>query len=55
MTQLLRRVAQRAKDPATVRLAELILAEERAMAGRVAERFDRAFEASLAEKGVAVG
>jgi ferritin-like metal-binding protein YciE len=53
--QLLRRVAQRAADPATVRLAEMILGEERAMAGRVADRFDRAFAASMAEKGVAVG
>lgn len=53
--ELLRRVAQRAGDPATVRLADLILADEHAMAIRVADRFDRAFEASMQAQGVAVG
>ena len=53
--ELLRRVAERAGDAATVELADRILADERAMADRVAARFDGAFEASMAEKGVAVG
>jgi ferritin-like metal-binding protein YciE len=53
--ELLRRVAERAGDAATVELAGRILGDERAMADRVAAHFDRAFEASMAEKGVAVG
>ena len=53
--ELLARVARRAGDQETVRLAEVILADERAMAVRVARAFDRAFEASLAAQGVAVG
>ena len=53
--ELLRRVAQRAGDPATVRLADLVLADERTMADRVSDRFDRAFEASMTEKGVEAG
>lgn len=53
--ELLRRVAERAGDAATVELAGRILGDERAMADRVAAFFDRAFEASMAEKGVAVG
>ncbi|MEA2333192.1 MAG: hypothetical protein QOH58_3330 [Thermoleophilaceae bacterium] len=48
----LKRVARRAEDPETERLAEQILADERAMAGRLAERFDRAVEASLAAQRV---
>lgn len=51
--ELLRRVAERARDTVTVELADRILGDERAMADRVAANFDRAFEASLAEKGVA--
>lgn len=46
--ELLLRVARRAGDPQTVALAERTLAEERAMAQRLAGAFDRAFEASLA-------
>jgi ferritin-like metal-binding protein YciE len=44
----LKRVARRAGDEETERLAERILGEERAMADRVAGRFDRALDASLA-------
>lgn len=46
--ELLRRVAQRAGDVATVQLAGRILKDERAMAERVMAAFDRAFEASVA-------
>jgi ferritin-like metal-binding protein YciE len=45
--ELLRRVAQRAGDAATVQLAVGILADERDMAERVFGAFDRAFEASM--------
>ena len=45
--ELLRRVAQRAGDTATVQLADGILADERAMADRVFGAFDLAFEASV--------
>ena len=47
--ELLRRVAQRAGDAATVQLADGILVDERAMAERVYGAFDRAFEASMRE------
>jgi ferritin-like metal-binding protein YciE len=47
--ELLERVARRAGDEETVELATAIGAEERAMAERLAERFDRAVEASLRE------
>lgn len=53
--ELLRRVAELAGDGTTVALADQILAEERAMGERLAAHFDAAFEASLAEKGVAAG
>lgn len=53
--ELLRRVAERAGDQATVRLAGEILTQERAMAERVAGAFDRAFDASMAALGVAAG
>jgi ferritin-like metal-binding protein YciE len=49
----LKRVAAVAKDDETVAVAEGILAEERAMARRVANEFDRALEASLEAQGVA--
>src|SRR5215208_6918228 len=48
--ELLRRVADRAGDPAVAELATRIGAQERAMADRVAERWDRAVDASLREK-----
>lgn len=47
--ELLRLVAQRAGDIATVQLADGILTEERAMADRVLSAFGQAFEASMAE------
>jgi ferritin-like metal-binding protein YciE len=53
--ELLRRVAEQANDGETARLAQEILAEERAMTERVAGAFDRAFEASLESAGAAVG
>ncbi len=46
--KLLRRVAQRAGDVATVQLADRILKDEHSMADRVFDAFDRAFEASMA-------
>jgi ferritin-like metal-binding protein YciE len=49
--QLLR-VARRAGDDETVRVVEGILAEERAMAARLAASFDRAVDASLSAVGV---
>lgn len=51
--ELLRRVAERAADEPTTLLAEQVLAQERAMAERLAGAFDPAFEASLAAQGVA--
>ncbi len=49
--ELLRRIADRAGDPAVRELAIRIGAQERAMADRIGERWDRAVEASLREKG----
>src|SRR4051812_12471553 len=49
--ELLRRVAQRAADQATVELAERIGAQERAMADRLDQLWDDAVEGSLREKG----
>jgi ferritin-like metal-binding protein YciE len=49
--ELLARVAQRAGDEETVRVVEGIIAEERAMAARLADSFERATEASLAAVG----
>ena len=49
----LKRVAERAGDHETVRVAERILAEERAAAGKISGAFDRAAEASLEAVGVA--
>jgi len=48
--ELLIRVAERAADPETVEAAQRIRDEERAMSERLAASFDRAVEASLAEK-----
>lgn len=48
--ELLRRIAQRAGDEQLVALADRIGAQERAMADRVGERWDRAVEASLRGK-----
>src|SRR3954451_15357333 len=49
--ELLRRVADRAGDERVRDLAVRIGAEERAMADRIGERWDRAVDASLREKG----
>ena len=46
--ELLRRVAERAGDEQTVRVADSILDEERAMAKRVREHFDEAMEIAMA-------
>src|SRR5436190_8948179 len=48
--ELLRRVAERASYIGVAELAERIGAQERAMAERVAARWDRAVDASLREK-----
>ena len=48
--ELLRRIAERGGDTAAAELARRIGADERAMADRVAERWDLAVEASLREK-----
>jgi ferritin-like metal-binding protein YciE len=50
--ELLRRIAERAGDGATVQTAERILAEERTAAAKIAAAFDRAAEASLGAQGV---
>jgi ferritin-like metal-binding protein YciE len=49
--ELLKRVAQRAGDEATVSVADEIMAEERAMAKRLEAHFDLAVEESLREQG----
>jgi ferritin-like metal-binding protein YciE len=49
--ELLRRVAERAGDEPVRAMAERIGAQERAMADRIGELWDRAVEASLREKG----
>jgi ferritin-like metal-binding protein YciE len=43
----LQRVARRAGDDETVRVVDIILAEERAAAEKIAARWDEALEASL--------
>jgi ferritin-like metal-binding protein YciE len=50
--ELLSRVARRAGDGATEAVARQILAQERAAAARVRERFGEALEASLGAQGV---
>jgi ferritin-like metal-binding protein YciE len=53
--ELLKRVAQRAGDMATVQACDTIIGQERAMAGRIEESWDVAVDASLREAGVPVG
>ncbi len=48
--ELLRRVAERAHDAQTVQLAESILGEERAAAGRLRSLFAEALDASLRDQ-----
>lgn len=50
----LKRVAQRAEDAQTVRVAERIIAEERAAAEKIRGQFESALDASLAAQGVTV-
>lgn len=50
--ELLKRVASRAEDAATVDMTEIILAQERAMADRLHEAFDQSLDASLDAMGV---
>jgi ferritin-like metal-binding protein YciE len=52
--ELLRRVATRAGDEETARLAASIADEERAAAEKIAGTWDRALEASLRDVGVSV-
>jgi ferritin-like metal-binding protein YciE len=49
--ELLRRIAERAGDEPVRAMAEQIGGQERAMADRIADMWDRAVEASLREKG----
>jgi ferritin-like metal-binding protein YciE len=49
--ELLRRIAERAGDEPVRAMAEQIGAQERAMADRIAEHWDQAVTASLADKG----
>jgi ferritin-like metal-binding protein YciE len=49
--ELLKRMGQRAGDQHVVELCERLGGQERAMADRVAERWDRAVDASLKQKG----
>jgi ferritin-like metal-binding protein YciE len=49
--ELLRRIAERGGDEQVRALAERVGAEERAMADRIADRWDRAVDASLRQKG----
>ena len=51
--ELLKRVARRAGDEATARLADRILEQERAAAAKIAAAFDRAVAASLEAQEVA--
>ncbi len=48
----LRRVARRAGDEATVQVADRMLAQERAVADKIAAAFGRAADASLRSQGV---
>jgi ferritin-like metal-binding protein YciE len=49
--ELLRRLADRAQEPAVAEMASTIGAQERAMADRLDKRWDAAVDASLREKG----
>ena len=50
--EMLRRIAERASDPDTVRMTEQILSQERAAAARIRSLFDQAIDAALEEQGV---
>jgi ferritin-like metal-binding protein YciE len=51
--ELLRRVAERAGDPETVRVVERIIADERAAAAAIHRQFDAAVGATLEAQSVA--
>jgi ferritin-like metal-binding protein YciE len=53
--ELLRRVAERAGDQETARIAEQILTQERAAAQRIHALFDSALDAALEAQGVGAG
>ena len=53
--ELLKRIAQRAGDDATVQACERIIEQERSMAKKIEESWDAAAEQSLREEGVSVG
>ncbi len=53
--ELLRRIAQRAGDEPVIGLADAVGRQEDAMAQRLAECFDEAVDASLAQKGAPAG
>ena len=52
--ELLKRIAQRANDQETVADCELIIEQERAMAGTIASNWEKFAELSLRESGVTV-
>jgi ferritin-like metal-binding protein YciE len=52
--ELLKRIARRVGDAGSVELADSILAEERAMAERIASHWDGAVDAALRAQGLAV-
>jgi ferritin-like metal-binding protein YciE len=52
--ELLRRIAQKAGDEETARVATEIIAEEKAMADTISSNWDKFVELSLREEGVTV-
>ena len=52
--ELLKRVAQKAGDQETVQACDQIIADERAMAEKIEQNFDRFAELSLQEEGITV-
>jgi ferritin-like metal-binding protein YciE len=52
--ELLKRIAEKAGDEQTARVADEIIAQEKAMADTIAENWDKFAELSLREEGVAV-